>query len=92
MIALGLVLVVAAGILFAIGAPGPTVFPLAFLGLALSLGTVFERRYKTPRIGLPGAGWSDTGERFIDPETGRQVAVFSSPTGERDYRSSPGPR
>ena len=59
----------------------------AFFGLALSLGTAIERRYKTPGEGSHGPGWTDTGERFIDPETGRQVAVYVSTAGEREYRT-----
>ena len=91
-IGLGLVLLFASALLFWLGAPGPPIFLTAFLGLALSLGTVFERRYKRPGAGSSGRGWSDTGERFVDPETGRPVAVFISAKGEREYRTIPDPR
>lgn len=88
-IALGLVMLVGAGVLRLMGAPIQALWPLAFLGLSLSLGTIFERRYKPLRDGRPGPDWRDTGERFIDPESGRPVAVFTSATGERQYRVTP---
>jgi hypothetical protein len=43
-------------------------------------------RCKPLRDQKPGEGWRDTGERFIDPETGAKVAVWIEPkTGERMY-------
>lgn len=90
-IGLGLVLLFLAVTLYWLGAPGQAIFMAAFFGIALSLGTVFERRYKRPGAGSHGLGWTDTGERFIDPETGRRVAVYMSVTGEREYRTIPDP-
>ena len=50
------------------------------------IGTVFERwRYR--HIEEPSAGqWRRTGERFLDPSTGKAVEVMFDPrTGERRY-------
>jgi hypothetical protein len=50
-------------------------------------GLVFERyRYKPIAGAAPERGWERTGERFVDPETGRPVEVqFNARTGERRY-------
>ncbi len=60
--------------------------PLIF-GLVLTLGVIYDRyRYKPIQDQKPGDDWRDTGERFIDPETGARVAVWMEPkTGERTY-------
>jgi len=44
--------------------------------------------FLAPRVetALSGAGWEATGERFIDPETGKQVTVYYDPkSGQRQY-------
>ncbi len=62
-------------------------WPLAIPGLILILALAIERwRYRRLDDPRPGPDWTDTGERFIDPETGRLVAVYYRPTtGERRY-------
>ena len=57
------------------------------MGALILLGTLFERfRYRRLGDVPPGAGWTDTGERFRDPETDATVAVyFHAPSGERRY-------
>ncbi|MDB5482882.1 MAG: hypothetical protein JWO83_3935 [Caulobacteraceae bacterium] len=67
-----------------VGAPaiGPTI------GLALVLaGLVFENhRYRRLSGQAPGGAFKATGERFIDPESGKLVEVHSDPaTGARRY-------
>ncbi|HET7561760.1 MAG TPA: hypothetical protein VFJ87_05200 [Rhodanobacteraceae bacterium] len=59
----------------------------AFLILALAL----ERwRYKPVRAAGPDPGWTDTGERFVDPETGLLTTVyFDAAKGERHYLATP---
>jgi len=48
---------------------------------------VYDTRYKPASKQPIGPGWVDTGERFVDPETNKRVAVFMRPeTGERAYR------
>jgi hypothetical protein len=38
----------------------------------------------------PDPRWRDTGERFVDPETGLMTAVYFDPAkGERHYRAAP---
>jgi hypothetical protein len=60
-------------------------------GLAMTLGVLFEgRRYKTILDTVPAGNWRDTGERFVDAETKRAVAVYSDPgTGKRVYIWAP---
>jgi hypothetical protein len=56
-------------------------------GALILLGTLFERhRYRRLGDAPPGSGWTDTGERFRDPETDATVAVFfHAQSGERRY-------
>jgi hypothetical protein len=60
--------------------------PWLIFGGALLLGTLFEGRYR-PRVRSGPDGWEPTGEKFIDPGTGKLVDVVYNPkTGEREYR------
>jgi hypothetical protein len=67
-----------------------TLFPALVPGGAgalILLGMLFGR-HRTRRLGdaPPGPGWTDTGERFRDPETDAPVAVFlHAQSGERRY-------
>jgi hypothetical protein len=56
-------------------------------GGVLTVGTLLERIfYKPLHTEAPGAGWTKTGERFVDPNSGKMVDVFFNPTtGERKY-------
>lgn len=69
--------------------PGPVLPALApgAIGALILLGTLFERyRYRRLDERSPGPGWTDTGERFRDPETGDAVGVFfHAHSGERRY-------
>ena len=67
------------------GVPTPAVTWLLALGLIVSLGVLYERsRYQAIADKSPGPDWQATGERFIDPESGKLVAVHFKPaTGER---------
>ncbi len=63
-------------------APGAQLFGV---GLLMVFGVLIERwRYrKEPR---PDADWQPTGERFVDPATGKHVRVQYDPaSGERRY-------
>jgi hypothetical protein len=78
-------LVIAIALLIA-GHYFPFGVPLTFVGVGLILSLIYDIRYKPASRRPAGPGWVDTGERFIDPETKRRVAVFTRPeTGERDY-------
>jgi hypothetical protein len=58
------------------------------VGALFVAGTIFERRYR-PKVTAPG-GFEKTGERFIDPTTGKLTDVTYNPqTGEREYTDSP---
>ena len=67
----------------------PLSFELLIFGVLCAGGVAFERwRYSATRSTRPGAGWESTGERFIDPESGRLVEVYYQPaTGKRRYVS-----
>ena len=60
---------------------------IAFPGFILVGAVLIERwRYKPLESERPGPDWIATGERFLDPETGKLVTVFYKPaTGERHY-------
>ena len=60
---------------------------LLVLGLMLSAGIVWERwQYKKPQAGRPGPEWKPTGERFVDPQSGKTIEVYVDPgSGESRY-------
>ena len=66
---------------------GPPALVFVLWGVVLIGGIIYERyRYKPIEPSLPGAGWVETTERFIDDETGEPVTVYvQSVTGERKY-------
>ena len=54
-------------------------------GLLLVGGILFERYQYRPNVSRRGP-WQPTGERFVDPGTGKLMEVLYNPeTGERDY-------
>ena len=57
------------------------------MGLTLIAGLLFEHwRYKDVTGKRPGPEWQATGERFVDPESGKLVEVYFHPaSGERRY-------
>ena len=68
-------------------AGSPVTLPLLIPGLIL-VGAVLVERWHYQPLGdtRPGPDWVATGERFVDPETGKLVTVFYKPaTGERRY-------
>ncbi|HLW02221.1 MAG TPA: hypothetical protein VKT82_26435 [Ktedonobacterales bacterium] len=87
-----LALVVAAVLLFVVQAPVTLALYLAGSGVVLVAGILFERRGYHPRIDRTRGRWQPTGERFVDPTTGKLVEVRYNPeTGERDYVESDTP-
>jgi hypothetical protein len=56
-------------------------------GAIFVMGTLFERwRYNNKNASLEG-DWQATGERFVDPETGKNMEVLYDPqSGERRYQ------
>lgn len=59
-----------------------------FMGALFIGGTIFERRYR-PKSSASGP-WEATGERFVDPTTGKMTEVRYNPqTGERKYVDNP---
>jgi len=92
--ALGGLLLFGAGIAAVAGrfvAPMPQ---LLIGGLLLVGGLAIERwRYKPLIDSGPDPAWTDTGERFVDPSSGRLTAVYFDPRGgERHYVAVDGRR
>jgi hypothetical protein len=59
--------------------------PLIAFGAVLVF-VLFERNQYKAIADRPPPGWEATGERFIDPETGKPVAVYYDPkSGQRQY-------
>jgi len=56
-------------------------------GAIFVVGTLFERwRYNNRNASVDG-DWQVTGERFVDPETGKNMEVLYNPrSGERRYQ------
>ena len=86
-VVLGLALLGFGGCLWLRPCPGVAALWPGVAGAVILLGTLFERyRYQRLRDAPPGPDWTDTGERFRDPETDAPVAVFfHAPSGERRY-------
>jgi hypothetical protein len=58
---------------------------LVIIGALILISLVFEGRYRAART--TAGPWEPTGEKFIDPGTGKLVEVDYDPqTGERRYR------
>ncbi len=83
---LGVALVALALILLLVDAPWVVAVEVGLLGALLVATTLLEpRRYRGARR-RPAERWQPTGERFVDPTTGRLVEVLYNPeTGERSY-------
>jgi len=59
---------------------------LVLCGSLIAGGVVFERSRYKPQVRRDVGRWQDTGERSVDPSTGRVTKVMYNPaTGERDY-------
>lgn len=59
---------------------------LALGGVVLLAALLLERHRYRPRVDHASGPWQPTGERFVDPTTGRLVEVHYNPeTGERAY-------
>jgi|EndMetStandDraft_6_1072998.scaffolds.fasta_scaffold213093_2 hypothetical protein len=89
-LAVGLAMLFGASVSLAYDIPG---LPLCLLiaGGTITVGTLLERVLYKPLLGVnPGPGWQKTGERFIDPDSGKLVDVFYDPkSGERRYVANP---
>ena len=59
---------------------------IAFYGVLIVGGILFERSHYRPSVDRTHGSWQTTGERFVDPTTGRLMEVRYNPqTGDRDY-------
>jgi membrane protein implicated in regulation of membrane protease activity len=55
------------------------------MGALVVAGILFERRYRHNNQ-QPDSRWQATGERFVDPTSGKDVEVYYDPSsGERRY-------
>lgn len=91
-IAYGVLCLIVAGILFAANVPVILVVYVAVNGLLIVGAILFERKGYRSRVSRTQGKWQSTGERFVDPTTGKRVDVYYNPeTGERDYREAGSP-
>jgi hypothetical protein len=89
----GAILLLIAAVALLVGGALALFLPqLVIGGVFLILALAIERwRYKPVSSGRPDPAWTDTGERFVDPETGLMTAVYFDPAeGERHYVAVPG--
>lgn len=62
---------------------------LCIEGLALTAGILLERWRYVRSVNRNKGRWQITGERFVDPTSGKLVEVYFNPeTGERDYQDA----
>lgn len=90
---IGALLLLVAAVALLIGGALALFLPQLIIGGAfLIIALAIERwRYKPVRGERPDPRWTDTGERFVDPETGVLTAVyFDADKGERHYLAVPG--
>lgn len=94
----GAVLLLIAAIALLVGGALAMFLPQLIIGgFFLIVALAIERwRYKPVSESRPDPRWTDTGERFVDPETGVLTAVYFDPAkGERHYlavpQATPGP-
>ncbi|MDE2294128.1 MAG: hypothetical protein KGL36_01575 [Gammaproteobacteria bacterium] len=88
---LGAALLVGAGVAALTGLFVVFVPQLLLAGVLLIVGLAIERwRYKPLIESGPDGAWTDTGERFVDPASGRLTAVYFDPRdGARHYVVAP---
>lgn len=83
---LSCLLIAAGAFVYAVGARVPGLQALVS-GIVMLLAVVFERwRYRNKQASAEG-DWQQTGERFVDPESGKEAEVlYDARSGERRYR------
>jgi hypothetical protein len=92
---IGALLLLVAGVTLVVGGAFALFLPQLIIGgLFLIVALAVERwRYKPVQRERPDPRWTDTGERFVDPETGLLTAVyFDAAKGERHYLAASGAR
>ena len=78
-----------AGLLLTVAPPHSGWF-LIVIGVLIVLSLIFEGRYRNANV-TARTTWQPTGEKFIDPGSGKLVEVDYDPkTGERRYRDTSG--
>lgn len=85
---IGAILLLIAAVTLLVGGAFALFLPQLIIGgLFLIVALAIERwRYKPVSDQRPDPHWTDTGERFVDSETGVLTAVyFDSAKGERHY-------
>lgn len=88
----GAILLLIAAVTLLVGGAFALFLPQLIVGgLFLIVALAIERwHYKPVSDQRPDPRWTDTGERFVDPETGVLTAVyFDAANGERHYLAAP---
>lgn len=79
-------LLLAFAILLALAGAITRTWPFIFWGLLLVAAVLLERWRYAHAPKADDGPWQETGERFVDPESGRVMSVWYSPdSGERRY-------
>jgi membrane protein implicated in regulation of membrane protease activity len=82
---LGALLLISPALLAIAHLPWPAAIQLSLFGALIIIFTLIERRYRGKR-NATGPQWQKTGERFVDPTSGKLIEVRWNPTtGERAY-------
>ncbi|MEJ2216741.1 MAG: hypothetical protein P8099_09000 [Gemmatimonadota bacterium] len=86
LLGIGIAGLLVGGLFLAAGLILPGIQLLVMFGV-LTVAVAFERWRYVRSVNRARAGWQATGERFVDPGTGRLTEVYYNPdTGEREYR------
>jgi hypothetical protein len=73
------------GVTFCVALVKPGVWPAAVILAFLVAAIAFENRRYRHNHGRPEKDMEPTNERFIDPETGATIRVWSNAAGDRRY-------
>ena len=84
---IGVIALTIALVMIGAGLSPPVSWQVVVMGVLLAAAVIFERgRYRNDAAGTPPLPWVETGERFVDPDSKRLVAVWTHPaTGARRY-------
>ena len=84
-LAYGILAILCGVLLLAAGVGAGIVVYVLIQGIVVIAAILFERGRYGPTV-TDGGGWQETGERFVDPSSGRLMRVRYNPqTGAREY-------
>lgn len=85
-VSVGLLYLVAAGVVLSVHASQALLIYLAVAGVLVMVSVFTMREPHKPRLDSERGYWQMTGQRFRDPSSGHMMELRHNPvTGERDY-------